>query len=270
MSTLERVHRLLRRGAQLDADASGLPTPPLLDDDEALRREAERLRPVVEEVAGRPYGRPPLVGYRRGLEARIFADLSTYYPLGIARVVRLGRLEGRRLVVPTLLAHEIAHRYSFDESLTTLRGLEASARRAEAGDPAHAVSVRLALARLAFVSACALAADEGHHDAVERFVDDAPALRDALLTTWSTERRRAWQGRRIDGLALVYSILPARALEQAAASGARTPPLPFPRMTLRSARAVGTLAATALDAAMGRRRARVPLDAVCRLWSAAA
>jgi hypothetical protein len=38
-------------------------------------------------------------------------------------------------------------------------------------------------------------------------------------------------------------------------------------MTLRSARAVGTLGATALDAIMGRRRSRIPLDAVCRIWT---
>lgn len=271
MSSLDRVARLLRRAAALRADAEALPAPPLLDDDDALRREAERLRPVVEEVAGRPYGRPPRVGYRHGLEARILGDLSTYHPLGFARVVRLGRLRDRRRIVPTLLAHELAHRYSFDESITTLRGLEASARRAEAGDPGHAVSVRVSLARLALVSACALAADQGLEGEVERFlVDASPVLRAPLRAAWSAEQRRATRGHRVDGLALVYSILPTEALEGAAADG-RTwaERLPFPRMTLRSARAVGTLGATALDAAMGRRRTRIPLDAVCRLWSEA-
>jgi hypothetical protein len=183
-------------------------------------------------------------------------------------VVRLGRLNGRRWIVPTLLAHELAHRYSFDESITTLRGLEASARRAEAGDLGHAVSVRVSLARLALVSACVLAADQGHDEAVERFIETTPALREPLAETWTAERRRARRGRRVDGLALVYSILPTQALERAAERGhASAEPQPFPRMTLRSARAVGTLGATALDAIMGRRRTRIPLDAVCRIWT---
>jgi hypothetical protein len=267
VSAEHRLSELLRRGAALRARTEALPAPALLDDDAALRSEAERLRPVVEQVSGRPYGRPARVGYRRGLEARIFGDLSTYHPLGVARVVRLGRLEGRRWVVPTLLAHELAHRYSFDESITTLRGLEASARRAEAGDLGHAVSVRVSLARLVLVSACVLAADEGHDEAVERFIEATPALRKPLAETWTAEQRRVRSGRQVDGLALVYSILPTQALEQAAEAGrACAEPLPFPRMRLRSARAVGTLGATALDAVMGRRRTRIPLDAVCRIW----
>ena len=267
MSAEDRLSELLRRGAALRAQAEALPSPPFLYDDAALRREAELLRPVLEAVSGRPYGRPARVGYRRGFEARIFGDLSTYHPLGVARVVRLGRLEGRRWVVPTLLAHELAHRYSFDETITTLRGLEASARRAEAGDLGHAVSVRVSLARLALVSACVLAADQGRDEALERFIAATPTLREPLAATWTAERRRARRGRRVDGLALVYSVLPTQALERAAAGEREcTEPLPFPRMTLRSARACGTLGATALDAAMGRRRARIPLEATCRIW----
>jgi hypothetical protein len=264
----DRLTTLLRRGAALRASAEVLPAPPLLEDDAALQREAEALRPFVEAVAGRPYRRPAHVAYRRGLEARIFGDLSTYHPLGLARVVRLGRLEGRRFIVPTLLAHELAHRYSFDESITTLRGLEASARRAEAGDAGHAVSVRISLARLAFVSACSLAADAGLDEDVESFLEATPVLRTPLGEAWAAERARARGGRRVDGLALVYSILPTEALERAVADGRDCAEhLPFPGMTLRSARSVGTLGATVLDAAMGRRRTRIPLDAVCRLWS---
>ena len=100
--------------------------PPLLDDDAALRAEAQRLRSMLEAVAGRSYGRLPHVAYRGRIGARLMGPWSQYLTLGIglSRIVRMTPWETSRRAIPTILAHELSHRFGFDESITTLRGLE--------------------------------------------------------------------------------------------------------------------------------------------------
>ena len=122
------IRSRLHRAAVL-LEQVGEAAPPLLDDDAALREEARRLRPVVEAVAGRSYGRLPHIAYRRSFEARLMGPWSQYLTLGIgaSRVVRMTSWETSRPAIPTVLAHELSHRYGFDESLTTLtRALDTS------------------------------------------------------------------------------------------------------------------------------------------------
>lgn len=260
-----RIEGLLRRVAGLLAREAGLAAP-LLDDDRALRREAARLRPCVEAVVGRPYGRLPRVGYRRGLEARLAGPWSQYLTLGVgaSRVVRMTPWAPARPAIPTILAHELAHRYSFDESLTTLRGLEVSARLAEAGDALHARSVVRELARVALGAAMDEAVRTGRGAAIDDFLADhaTPVLERSRLR-WQALRARS----RSDAVTVVYQCLPCEALERCADTGARAARgLPFPRFPLDSLHAALVWLQTAADSR--RRRAEVPLEATLRLWSA--
>jgi hypothetical protein len=247
---------------------------PALEDDSALRREAARLRPRLEDLVGRRYGRLPRIGYRRGLEARLAGPWSQYLTLGFGptRVVRITSWETSRPAIPTLLAHELAHRFAFDESVTTLRGLEVSARLAEEGDALHAPSARLELARLAAGAALVRAWRSGELAPIdaflERIADTAVGRR--LGTRWARLRPRAVAGRAPDWALVVYADLPGAALEAARVCGsARAEQLPFPRFALRGPQAIFAWLYTLADAATGRRRAAVPLDATLRLWNSA-
>jgi hypothetical protein len=174
------IRSRLRRAAAF-LDQVGETAPPLLDDDAALREEAQRLCPMVEAVAGRPYGRPPHVAYRGRLEARLMGPWSQYLTLGIglSRLVRMTPWETSRRAIPTILAHELAHRFGFDESLTTLRGLEVSARLAEQGDPRHGVSARLELSRMLLGAAMGDALRAGLSQEIDGFFEvhaDHPSM----------------------------------------------------------------------------------------------
>jgi len=269
----ERIAALLLRAERLLGGAESIEAP-LLKDAAALGREAERLRPELEALVGRPYGRLPRIGYRRGLEARLAGPWSQYLTLGFGptRIVRMTSLATSRGAIPTILAHELAHRYSFDESVTTLRGLEVSARLAEAGDPLHARSVRAELARLAIGAAMAEALRGG-----------TPAPMDAFFQTrkertflarsarhWEMVRGRAAGRRGPDLVTLIYADSPERALEEAIAAGEPlSPPIPYPRFPIDSVQAAFVAAYTTIDALLGRRRARVPLHSTLRLWNEA-
>jgi len=266
-SLLARARRAFEHGLAIPA--------PRLGDDAALCREAERLRPVLEAVAGRPYGRLPRIAYRRGLEARLAGPWSQYLTLGIpgTRVVRMTAWESSRSAIPTILAHELAHRYAFDESVTTLRGLETSARLAETGDALHGRAARLELGRLALGAAMAAAVRSGAAGAVDAWLaaaGDEPALARARAH-WARARAVLGSGRRRpDAVATVYAELPCAALLEAEAQGGCSArPIAFPRFPLDSGQAVFAAAYTAVDALTGRRRAAVPLAATLRLWAAA-
>jgi len=260
------VASLLARAERLADQAAGLRAEPI-EDDAALRAEAQRLRPVLEGLAGRRYGRLPRVGFRRGLEAWMAGPWSQYLTLGLGptRVVRITAWQSSRPILPTLLAHELAHRFAFDESVTTLRGLEASARLAEAGDRRHALSVRLELARVALGAAMAQALASGCPEPVEAFFVRTHA--DAWVRSravWEALRRRG----RADWALTVYAALPCAALEEAAGEGSlRSAPLAFPRFRVASPQAAFCAVTTTVDALTRRRRARVPLDALQSLWA---
>lgn len=258
---LDRAENLLARAASH--------TPPTLDDDDDLRREAARLRPRVEALVGRPYGRLPHVRYRRGLGARVAGSWSQYLTLGhpATRRVRMTPRPESRRAIPTILAHELAHRYSFDESLTTLRGLEVSARLALEDDPLHVCAAPRELARILLGAAQAEALASGCADEVERFLagrpDDAALAR--TRAQWARLRARGPE-RSADCVAQVYSVLPARALEEARlAEDARAGPVPYPRFPVDSAQALAVLAYTGLDALAGRRSDRVRVSATLSL-----
>lgn len=258
---LDRAERLLARSAAV--------VPPSLDHDAALLREAERLGPRVEALVGRPYGRLPQVRYRRGLGARIAGPWSQYLTLGHPRTrrVRMTPLPASRAAIPTILAHELAHRYSFDESLTTLRGLEVSARLALDGDALHAHAAPRELARLLLGAAMAEAVAAGEQAEVERFL--AGRSRDPALARvragWVRLGSRG-AGRRIDCVSAVYSVLPCAALEAAEAScGAPAGPIPHPRFPIDSLQALAVAAYTGADALAGRRGDSVEVEATLAL-----
>ncbi len=261
--------RLDRAANLVEATRGQRPAP--LRDAEALRGEAERLRPVLESVAGRAYGRLPHVALRGRLEARLAGPWSQYGTLGFgrSRFVRLAPGAETRVRLPVVLAHELAHRYAFDESVTTLRGLEASARRAEEGDPGHFVAARLELARLLVGGALADALAEGRAAEVEAWLaEDAagPCRLDFLRPRWSALRLRS----RPDWTTTVYAQAPLRALEAGQGAGtSRSARVPFPRFPLEGVHAVACAAYTGVDALTRRRTARVPLEATLRLLEGA-
>ncbi|HME73746.1 MAG TPA: hypothetical protein VKM54_28365 [Myxococcota bacterium] len=263
---LLRAERLLRAAESIEA--------PILMGTPALGREAERLRPELEALVGRPYGRLPRIGYRRGLEARLAGPWSQYLTLGFGptRVVRMTSLATSRSAIPTILAHELAHRYSFDESVTTLRGLEVSARFAEAGDPLHGRSVRAELARLALGAAMAEALRGGTPGPIDAFfgTQKEGALLARSAAHWGNVRVRASDRRGPDCVTLLYAEAPAHALEEALALAEPfSRPIPFPRFPIDSGQAAFAAAYTTIDALLGRRRARVPLESTLRLWTEA-
>jgi hypothetical protein len=177
-----------------------------------------------------------------------------------------------RSSIPTILGHELAHRYSFDESVTTLRGLELSARLAERGDPLHGRSVRAELARLALGAAMAEAVRRGTPEPIDAFFRTQSEI-DLLVRSaahWRRVRFRAAQRRDLDCVTLLYADTPAHALEGALARGEPfSRPIPFPRFPIDSGQAAFAAAYTTVDALLGRRRARVPLQSTLRLWEEA-
>ena len=260
--------RLRRAAALLDRVREA--RPPLLDDNGALREEARRLRSLVEEVAGRSYGRLPHVAYRGRLEGRLMGPWSQYLTLGIglSRVVRMTPWETSRQAITTILAHELAHRFGFDESLTTLRGLEVSARLAEQGDPMHGVSARLELARLLLGAAMGDALRTGASGEIEAFFEargDHPAM---------VRPRQQWRrvkGRqRPDWSLTVYAEIPCASIEGALELGrSESSRLAFPRFPLGSLPAVACAIYTVVDFLTRRRHQVVPLGATLRLWRSA-
>jgi hypothetical protein len=264
----ERIEGWLARARRLLEQAEGRETP-LLDDDAALRAEALRLQPEVEAVAGRPYGRLPRIGYRAGLEARVAGPWSQYLTLGLGptRLVRMTSWRSSRPAIPTILAHELAHRYTFDESVTTLRGLEVSARQAERGDERHAVGALWELARVAIGAAMHEALSTAQEAPVTEFFRTAPGA-DALARSrrqWSLLREKG--GARPDWALTVYAAMPLTEIERTDAGGeARSVPFPFPAFPRDSAQAWLCAGYTRVDAWTGRRRETVPLGAVLRLW----
>jgi hypothetical protein len=258
----ERIRR-----AEAFLDQAGEAVPPLLDDDAALRQEARRLRSPVEAVVGRPYGRLPHVAYRGRLETRLMGPWSQYLTLGIGltRFVRMTSWKTSRPAIPTVLAHELSHRFGFDESLTTLRGLEVSARLAEQGDSMHRVSARLELARLLLGAAMGDALRAGASGEIDAFFQahaDRPAM---------ARPRQQWQrvkGRRLPDWSLtVYAEIPCASIEAAEQLGrTESSRLAFPRFPLDSVQALACAVYTAADALTRRRRQTVPLGATLRLW----
>jgi hypothetical protein len=266
----DRIEGWLARSRRLLARADGR-VAPLLETNADLRCEAERVLPHLEAVAGRAYGRLPRIGYRAGLEARVAGPWSQYLTLGLGptRVVRMTSWRSSRPAIPTIVVHELAHRYSFDESVTTLRGLEVSARLAEAGDAMHSVAVLWELARLALGAAMYEAIATGRREPVEEFfrnaADAGPLARSRQ--TWRQLRERPLGS---DWALTVYAALPLAEIERASALGeSRSAPIPLPRFRLDSAQALFCACFTRVDALTGRRRESVPLDATLRLWASA-
>jgi hypothetical protein len=258
------------RRARLLLDQVAEAAPPLLGDDAALREETERLRSMLEAVAGRPYGRLPHIAYRGRLGARLMGPWSQYLTLGIGftRVVRMTPRQTSRLAIPTIVAHELSHRFGFDESLTTLRGLEVSARLAEQDDPMHRVSARLELARLLLGAAMGDALRAGAGAEIDAFFEaqvDRPAL---------ARPRQQWQrakGRkRPDWSLIVYAEIPCACIEAAQDLGrSGSGQLAFPRFPIDSFPALACAIYTAVDSLTRRRHQTVPLGATLRLWRSA-
>jgi hypothetical protein len=263
------IRERLRRAAAL-LDQVGEAAPPLLDDSAALRREAQRLRSPVEAVAGRSYGRLPHVAYRGQLEARLAGPWSQYLTLGIglSRMVRMTPLETSRWAIPTVLAHELCHRFGFDESLTTLRGLEVSARLAEQGDPMHQVSARLELARVLLGAAMGDALRAGAGGEIDAFFE-ARGERPSIARP--RQQWRAVKGRRLPDWSLtVYAEVPCASIEDARQLGrSESSRLAFPHFSLDSFQALACAIYTAADSLTRRRRETVPLGATLRLWASA-
>ena len=258
------------RRAEAFLDQVGEAAPPLLDDDAALRGEARRLRSPVETVAGRPYGRLPHVAYRGRLETRLMGPWSQYLTLGVglSRVVRMTSWKTSRPAIPTVLAHELSHRFGFDESLTTLRGLEVSARLAEQGDSMHQVSARLELARLLLGAAMGDALRAGAGEEIDAFFEahaDRPAMA-RPCQQWGRVK-----GRRLPDWSLtVYAEIPCASIEAAEQLGrSESSRLAFPYFPLDSFQALACAIYTAADALTRRRRQIVPLGATLRLWRSA-
>jgi len=244
--------------------------PPLLDDDAALRKEAQRLRSMLEAVAGRPYGRLPHVAYRGRIGARLMGPWSQYLTLGIgrSRMVRMTPWETSRRAIPTILAHELSHRFGFDESLTTLRGLEVSARLAEQGDSMHAISARLELARLLLGAAMGDALRADASGEIDAFFE---ARADHRAIARPRQQWRRVKGRqRPDWSLTVYAEIPCASIERALElDGSQSSPLAFPYFPLDSLQAVACAIYTAADSLARRRRQTVPLGATLRLWRSA-
>ena len=266
MDTAPIRGRLRRAEVLLDQVAEA--DPPLLGDDAALRKEAERLRSTLEAVAGRAYGRLPQIAYRGRLGARLMGPWSQYLTLGIgvSRLVRMTPRQTSRLAIPTIVAHELSHRFGFDESLTTLRGLEVSARLAEQGDPMHGVSARLELVRLLLGAAMGDALRAGVGGEVDAFFE-AQADRPALARP-----RQQWQrvkGRkRPDWSLIVYAEIPCACIEAARDLGrSESGQLAFPRFPVDSLPALACAIYTAVDSLTRRRHQNVPLGATLQLWS---
>jgi hypothetical protein len=263
------IRSRLRRAAALLDQVRGA-APSLLDDSAALREEARRLRTMVEAVAGRPYGRLPHVAYRGGFEARLMGPWSQYLTLGIglSRVVRMTPWETSRPAIPTILAHELSHRFGFDESLTTLRGLEVSARLAEQGDPMHGVSARLELARLLLGAAMGDALRTGVSGEIDAFLE-AHAGRPAVERP-RQQWRRVKGRERPDWSLTVYAEIPCASIERAADLGrSQSSRLAFPYFPLDCFQAVACAIYTAVDSLTRRRHQTVPLGATIRLWRSA-
>lgn len=265
----DRIATRLSRAAALLARAEGA-APQRFADSRALRAEAKRLRPRLEELVGRSYGALPFIGYRVRLEARVADPWSQYLTLGLpgTRLVRIARVAAAGPGVPTLLAHELAHRYAFDESVTTLRGLEVSARCARDGESGHGHSSRVEMARLLLGAAIAEALETGADALVDGFFD-ARETEHALARAkarWRLMRARRRPVRR-DWALQVYDCTPLGELEAADAETRHASrPLAFPRFAIDGPSAVACAAYTAVDALTGRRRAAVPLDATLGLW----
>jgi hypothetical protein len=263
------IRSRLRRAAVF-VEQVGERAPPLLDGDAALREEALRLRPMMEAVAGRPYGRVPHVAYRGRLEGRLMGPWSQYLTLGIglSRIVRMTPRQTSRRAIPTILAHELSHRFGFDESLTTLRGLEVSARLAEQGDPMHEVSARLELADLLVGAAMGDALRAGANGEIDAFFEahpDHPAL------ARPRDQWRRVKGRQLPDWSLtVYAEIPVAAIEGALDLGrSASSRFAFPRFPLDSFQAVACAIYTAADSLTRRRHQTVPLGATLRLWRSA-
>ena len=260
--------RLRRADAFLAQVAEAV--PPLLEDNGALREEAKRLRPTLEAVAGRPYGRLPHIAYRGRLGARLMGPWSQYLTLGLglSRLVWMTTWQSSRHAVPTILAHELAHRFGFDESLTTLRGLEVSARLAEQGDPMHGVSARLELARLLLGAAMGDALRAGAGGEIDAFFEaqaDRPALARPRLQ-WQRARGR----KRPDWALTVYAEIPCACIEAARDLGrTESGRLAFPHFPIDSLPALACAIYTAVDSLTRRRLQDVPLEATLRLWRSA-
>jgi hypothetical protein len=258
------------RRAEVLLGQAGEKAPPLLDDDAALRGEARRIRSTVEAVAGRSYGRLPHVSYRGRLETRLMGPWSQYLTLGIgpSRVVRMTSWKTSRPAIPTVLAHELSHRFGFDESLTTLRGLEVSARLAERGDPMHEVSVRLELSRMLLGAAMGDALRAGAGGEIDAFFEthgDRPAM------ARPREQWRRVKGRKLPDWSLtVYAEIPCASIEAARQLGrSASSLLAFPYFPLDSLPALACAIYTAADELTRRRRQTVPLGATLRLWCSA-
>lgn len=262
----DRIRDRLDRASNL-LDRAGPVREPDFADDASLQREALRLRPRLEALVGRDYGSLPHVRFRRGLGARLAGPVSQYLTLGTGatRLVLMTPLPAARGTLPTMLAHELAHRYAFDESLTVLRGLEVSARLGEEGDPVHAASAARELARCALGAAMADALAAGRGGEVDRF----------FASHGSAPGGRGWDrlrsGRRGSrSLAAVYAHLPCVALETAEAAGTTDAgPIPHPRLRVDSLRVAALAVYTAVDALTGRRRETAPVAATLRLWQRA-
>ncbi len=267
---LDRVSNLLDRRPPAPAGAE-------LADDAALKAEAERLRPHLEALVDRDYGRLPRVRFRRGLGARLAGPWSQYLTLGPAatRLVLMTPRPASRGALPTVLAHELAHRYAADESLTTLRGLEVSARLGEDSDPLHAASAPRELARMALGAAMVRALAAGAEAEVDRFFAEraGQAAAERPRGQWTRLRGRggALAPGGADCVTEVYARLPHAALEAAAEAGGDVAgPLPLPRFPLRSLFSLAIATTTAFDALTGRRKKPVPVGATLRLWNSAA
>jgi hypothetical protein len=263
------IRQRLRR-AQVLLDQVGEASPPLLDDSAALRGEARRLRAPVERVAGRGYGRLPHVAYRGRLEARLAGPWSQYLTLGfgLSRMVRMTPLLTSRPAIPTVLAHELCHRFGFDESLTTLRGFEVSARLAEQGDPMHQVSARLELARMLLGAAMGDALRAGAGEEIDAFLEARRERRALARPRQQWERAKGRRGP--DWSLMVYAEIPCASIEAAQQLGRSTSSrLAFPRFPLDSLQALACAIYTAADSLTRRRRQTVPLGATLRLWGSA-
>ncbi len=207
----------------------------LVENNADLLYEALKMLPYVNEVCGKPGEKIIGAQFMTKLEER-FCGGASYYN-GVLPFLRLfgiplSRINSHYIATDThepsvqgILAHEMAHCASSNESATTLRGIEINARIALTGDASHVYAFYNVLHGLACGAGTVKAIYEGRRDEFLEMVEDK------IDKNWS-EYLRKW----IDGEKCnvdhynkwIYNVLPYKAFKLALEQDSDSVPVPQP------------------------------------------